>query len=117
MGEEGTKNRTIACTKMNAVSSRSHSVFLMTLMAKNKDKGTKKSSKLILVDLAGSEKVGKTGASGLTLDEAKQINRSLTLLGVVISHLTKGSKHIPYRDSKLTRMLQASLGGNSRTRL
>jgi len=115
--EEGTNNRTIACTKMNAVSSRSHSVFLMTLLAKNKEKGTKKSSKLILVDLAGSEKVGKTGASGQTLDEAKQINRSLTLLGKVISHLTKGSKHIPYRDSKLTRMLQDSLGGNSRTRL
>lgn len=115
--EEGTSNRSIAQTKMNAASSRSHSVFLMTLGQKNKEKGSKKSSKLILVDLAGSEKVGKTEASGQTLDEAKYINRSLTLLGVVISALTKGAKHIPYRDSKLTRMLSNSLGGNSRTRL
>ncbi|RCI04814.1 hypothetical protein CU098_002774, partial [Rhizopus stolonifer] len=70
------------------------------------------------IDLAGSEKVGKTGASGQTLEEAKKINKSLTALGMVINSLTDGkSSHIPYRDSKLTRILQESLGGNSRTTL
>jgi kinesin family protein 5 len=70
------------------------------------------------VDLAGSEKVGKTGASGQTLEEAKKINKSLSALGMVINALTDSkAKHIPYRDSKLTRILQESLGGNSRTTL
>lgn len=69
-----------------------------------------------MVDLAGSEKVGKTGASGQTLDEAKTINKSLTTLGKVITALTdKKQSHVPYRESKLTRILQESLGGNSRT--
>ena len=72
--------------------------------------------KLYLVDLAGSEKVSKTGAEGQVLDEAKNINKSLSALGNVISALADGNKsHIPYRDSKLTRILQESLGGNSRT--
>ena len=73
---------------------------------------------MFLVDLAGSEKIGKTGASGQTLDEAKKINKSLSSLGNVINALTDGkSHHIPYRDSKLTRILQESLGGNARTTL
>lgn len=68
------------------------------------------------MDLAGSEKVAKTGASGQTLDEAKTINKSLTTLGQVITALTDGkSTHVPYRDSKLTRILSESLGGNSKT--
>lgn len=70
------------------------------------------------MDLAGSEKVGKTGATGQTLEEAKMINKSLSALGKVINNLTDGkSTHIPYRDSKLTRILQESLGGNSKTTL
>ena len=70
------------------------------------------------MDLAGSEKVGKTGASGQTLEEAKTINKSLTTLSLVISKLTDDkSSHINYRDSKLTRVLQESLGGNSKTLL
>lgn len=71
--------------------------------------------KLYLCDLAGSEKVGKTNASGQTLEEAKMINKSLSALGNVINALTesKSGSHIPYRDSKLTRILQESLGGNS----
>ena len=70
------------------------------------------------MDLAGSEKVGKTGAEGKRLEEAKNINKSLTTLGLVIYSLTDGrSTHIPYRDSKLTRVLQDSLGGNSKTAL
>lgn len=103
---------------MNAESSRSHSIFVITVTQKNVETGSAKSGQLFLVDLAGSEKVGKTGASGQTLEEAKKINKSLSALGMVINSLTDGkSTHVPYRDSKLTRILQESLGGNSRTTL
>ncbi|CAO3609666.1 unnamed protein product [Cunninghamella blakesleeana] len=114
----GSNNRVVAYTNMNAESSRSHSIVVVTITQKNVDTGAAKSGKLYLVDLAGSEKVGKTGASGQTLEEAKKINKSLTALGMVINSLTDGkSSHVPYRDSKLTRILQESLGGNSRTTL
>ena len=110
--------RAVAATNMNQESSRSHSIFVITVTQKNVETGTAKSGQLFLVDLAGSEKVGKTGASGQTLEEAKKINKSLSALGMVINALTDGrSSHIPYRDSKLTRILQESLGGNSRTTL
>ncbi len=122
---------------MNAESSRSHSIFLITIQQRNTETGGQKTGNLYLVDLAGSEKVGKTGASGQTLEEAKKINKSLSALGMVINALTDSkvkcqlvlsalifltfpffqAKHIPYRDSKLTRILQESLGGNSRTTL
>ncbi|GAA5808547.1 hypothetical protein MFLAVUS_001938 [Mucor flavus] len=116
--KNGSSNRVVAYTNMNAESSRSHSIVVITITQKNEDTGATKSGKLYLVDLAGSEKVGKTGASGQTLEEAKKINKSLTALGMVINSLTDGkSSHIPYRDSKLTRILQESLGGNSRTTL
>ena len=75
---------------MNAESSRSHSLVMITITQKNVDTGAAKSGKLYLVDLAGSEKVGKTGASGQTLEEAKKINKSLTALGMVINALTDG---------------------------
>ncbi|KAG0260785.1 hypothetical protein BG011_001624 [Mortierella polycephala] len=114
----GGNNRMVGYTNMNAESSRSHSIFVITISQKNLVDGSVKSGKLYLVDLAGSEKVGKTGASGQTLEEAKKINKSLSSLGMVINALTDGkSTHIPYRDSKLTRILQESLGGNSRTTL
>ncbi|KAF2193792.1 kinesin-domain-containing protein [Zopfia rhizophila CBS 207.26] len=110
--------RAVAATNMNQESSRSHSIFVVTITQKNLETGSMKSGQLFLVDLAGSEKVGKTGASGQTLEEAKKINKSLSALGMVINSLTDGkSTHIPYRDSKLTRILQESLGGNSRTTL
>ena len=110
--------RAVAATNMNQESSRSHSIFVITITQKNVETGSAKSGQLFLVDLAGSEKVGKTGASGQTLEEAKKINKSLSALGMVINSLTDGkSTHIPYRDSKLTRILQESLGGNSRTTL
>lgn len=110
--------RATAATNMNQESSRSHSIFVITITQKNIETGSAKSGQLFLVDLAGSEKVGKTGASGQTLEEAKKINKSLSALGMVINSLTDGkSTHIPYRDSKLTRILQESLGGNSRTTL
>lgn len=133
--EEGKSNRHIAVTSefrhapsmmsdfiffllldMNEHSSRSHSVFLINVKQENLENQKKLSGKLYLVDLAGSEKVSKTGAEGTVLDEAKNINKSLSALGNVISALADGNKsHIPYRDSKLTRILQESLGGNART--
>ena len=114
----GGSSRAVAATNMNQESSRSHSIFVITITQKNVETGSAKSGQLFLVDLAGSEKVGKTGASGQTLEEAKKINKSLSALGMVINNLTDGkSSHIPYRDSKLTRILQESLGGNSRTTL
>ncbi|KAL4808072.1 P-loop containing nucleoside triphosphate hydrolase protein [Aspergillus unguis] len=114
----GGNSRAVAATNMNQESSRSHSIFVITVTQKNLETGSAKSGQLFLVDLAGSEKVGKTGASGQTLEEAKKINKSLSALGMVINALTDGkSTHIPYRDSKLTRILQESLGGNSRTTL
>ena len=114
----GGSARATAATNMNQESSRSHSIFVITITQKNVETGSAKSGQLFLVDLAGSEKVGKTGASGQTLEEAKKINKSLSALGMVINSLTDGkSTHIPYRDSKLTRILQESLGGNSRTTL
>ncbi|KAK9367764.1 P-loop containing nucleoside triphosphate hydrolase protein [Lipomyces kononenkoae] len=114
----GAAARAIASTNMNQESSRSHSIFALVVSQKNIETGSSKSGQLFLVDLAGSEKVGKTGASGLVLEEAKKINKSLSALGMVINALTDGkSTHIPYRDSKLTRILQESLGGNSRTTL
>jgi kinesin family protein 5 len=88
----------------------------LTINQTNKKEGYSKIGKLYLVDLAGSEKISKTGATGHTLEEAKIINKSLTTLGRVINNLTDGkSTHIPYRESKLTRVLQESLGGNSKT--
>ncbi|GAB7357530.1 hypothetical protein MBLNU459_g0053t3 [Dothideomycetes sp. NU459] len=116
--ERGGMARAVAATNMNQESSRSHSIFVITVTQKNVETGSAKSGQLFLVDLAGSEKVGKTGASGQTLEEAKKINKSLSALGMVINALTDGkSTHVPYRDSKLTRILQESLGGNSRTTL
>ena len=110
--------RAVSATNMNQESSRSHSIFVITVSQKNVETGSMKSGQLFLVDLAGSEKVGKTGASGQTLEEAKKINKSLSALGMVINSLTDSKlSHIPYRDSKLTRILQESLGGNSRTTL
>ena len=114
--ELGSANRAQAATNMNEHSSRSHSIFILTINQTNKIEGFSKIGKLYLVDLAGSEKISKTGATGHTLEEAKIINKSLTTLGRVINNLTDGkSTHIPYRESKLTRVLQESLGGNSKT--
>ena len=123
--DQGNKVRTVAATKMNERSSRSHSCFTIRISQKTTEelKGgitreSKLDSRLNLVDLAGSERAGKTGAAGQQLKEAGAINLSLSALGNVINALAKagGAKgHIPYRDSKLTRLLQDSLGGNART--
>ncbi|CAD8161308.1 unnamed protein product [Paramecium pentaurelia] len=114
----GSNNRTIAATRMNERSSRSHSLFQIQVSEKNIKTDSSKLSKLYFVDLAGSEKVAKTNVSGQQLEEAKNINKSLTCLGMVINALTSDKKeHIPYRDSKLTRILSESLGGNAKTTL
>lgn len=117
--DRGNKNRSTGATLMNADSSRSHSIFTLNVeMCENDESGEEhyRLGKLNLVDLAGSERLAKTGATGDRLKEATKINLSLSALGNVISALVDGkSKHIPYRDSKLTRLLQDSLGGNTKT--
>jgi hypothetical protein len=110
----GLENRVMAPTLMNATSSRSHT--LLTLFLRQRKSSQTLHSKLTLVDLAGSERVRKTNSNGMRLDEAKSINASLSALGNVIAALTDPhNHHTPYRDSKLTRLLQDSLGGNSNT--
>ncbi|CAI2383862.1 unnamed protein product [Moneuplotes crassus] len=112
----GNAKRTVASTQMNDASSRSHSIFIMNITQNNLDDHSSKSGNLYLVDLAGSEKVAKTNVCGTQLEEAKGINQSLSTLGKVIHALTdKKIKHVPYRDSKLTRILTESLGGNAKT--
>jgi len=114
--DQGAKARQVGSTGMNEQSSRSHAIFMLTVSQKHRKDLTMKTGKLFLVDLAGSEQVGKTGAKDQRLEEAKQINKSLSALGNVIKALTDSKmNYVPYRDSKLTRLLQDSLGGGSRT--
>lgn len=116
--ETGNKYRSVGATLMNETSSRSHSIFSITIeSSETKEDGEEHIvvGKLNLVDLAGSERQSKTGATGDRLKEATKINLSLSALGNCISALVDGrSSHIPYRDSKLTRLLQDSLGGNAK---
>lgn len=116
---EASARKSMGSTRMNESSSRSHTIVVLNISQIDKVRhNTKTRSQVFLVDLAGSERVDKTGAVGERLKEAQNINLSLTLLGNVISKLTDGkSVHIPYRDAKLTRLLQDSLGGNSITTL
>ncbi|XP_017484060.1 PREDICTED: kinesin-like protein Klp68D [Rhagoletis zephyria] len=111
----GNKNRTVGFTKMNEHSSRSHAIFMIRIEMCDIETNTIKVGKLNLIDLAGSERQSKTGASAERLKEASKINLALSSLGNVISALAENSPHVPYRDSKLTRLLQDSLGGNSKT--
>ncbi|KAL4665430.1 hypothetical protein H8957_012415 [Semnopithecus entellus] len=116
--EQGNNSRTVASTAMNSQSSRSHAIFTISIEQRKKsDKNSSFRSKLHLVDLAGSERQKKTKAEGDRLKEGININRGLLCLGNVISALGDDKKggFVPYRDSKLTRLLQDSLGGNSHT--
>ena len=110
-------NRSVAATKANERSSRSHSVFILKLLGQNHITGERSEGTLNLVDLAGSERLSHSGATGERLKETQNINRSLSCLGDVIAALGQGKEggHIPYRNSKLTYLLQFSLGGNSKT--
>jgi hypothetical protein len=112
----GSRLRAVAATSLNQRSSRSHVIFSLTCEQRLGD-GTEKIAKLNLVDLAGSEKVWKSSSSGVTLEEAKKINWSLSALGNVINALAAHQGHVPYRNSKLTRILQETLGGNFKTAL
>ncbi|CAF1452844.1 unnamed protein product, partial [Rotaria sordida] len=114
----GNLNRSTGATNMNEHSSRSHAIFIITVESSEigmDGKAHIRVGKLNLVDLAGSERQAKTGSTGERFKEATNINLSLSVLGNVISALVDGNSHIPYRDSKLTRLLQNSLGGNSKT--
>ncbi|KAI9204997.1 kinesin motor domain-containing protein [Polychytrium aggregatum] len=117
----GEANRHVGETNINEFSSRSHTIFrIVSSGASLEDvpSAAVKVSTLNLVDLAGSERVGHTGAEGVRLKEGGHINKSLLALGNVIKKLTEegsAASHVPYRDSKLTRILQSSLGGNART--
>ncbi|KFM22412.1 Centromere-associated protein E [Auxenochlorella protothecoides] len=128
--EEGERHRHVGETKMNKTSSRSHTIFRMVVESRSfadaaggpspdpDDFGAIRVSSLTLVDLAGSERMAKTGAEGQRAREGAAINKSLLTLGTVINKLSEGGgagSHIPYRDSKLTRILQPALGGNART--
>mmetsp|Transcript_19700 Transcript_19700/g.38525 ORF Transcript_19700/g.38525 Transcript_19700/m.38525 type:complete len:1205 (+) Transcript_19700:638-4252(+) len=112
--ELGARNRSSAHTKMNMASSRSHSVVIVSVHGANDDTGRNTFGKLVLVDLAGSERVGKSGAQGAQLKEAQAINKSLSCLGDVISALESKAAHVPFRNSKLTTLLQDSLGKDNK---
>lgn len=116
--QEGSVKRQVAATKCNDLSSRSHSVFTITVHAKRKTEDGEDylvTGKLNLVDLAGSENIQRSGAENKRAAEAGLINKSLLTLGRVINALVDRSAHIPYRESKLTRLLQDSLGGRTKT--
>ena len=108
-------NRSVAATKANERSSRSHSVFILKLIGENSATHERCEGTLNLVDLAGSERLKHSGAEGDRMKETQNINKSLTCLGDVIEALGKGNGHIPYRNSQLTYLLKNSLGGNSKT--
>jgi hypothetical protein len=123
--DKGNEHRTVGATQMNATSSRAHTVLTISFTQLFYDDSTgkplnRKQSDINLVDLAGSERAGKTGATGDRLAEGSNINKSLSCLGKVITALAKKSggnkaEVVPYRESKLTRILQNALGGNSKT--
>ena len=111
---QGFENRAVGVHDVNAHSSRSHCLLVVYVAGTNASSGLRMSGKLTLCDLAGSERISKTGATGLTLTEAQNINNSLLSLGNVISALVSGGAHVPYRNSKLTMLLQDSLGGDAK---
>ncbi|XP_037834484.1 kinesin-like protein KIN-14E [Kryptolebias marmoratus] len=113
--QQACANRHISATKMNVESSRSHLIVGIMVESKNLTNGSVSTGKLSLVDLAGSERAAKTGAKDHQLKEANSINKSLSALGDVISALSAKLPHVPYRNSKLTQVMQDSLGGNAKT--
>ncbi|XP_074769700.1 kinesin-like protein KIFC3 isoform X4 [Athene noctua] len=113
--EFGHVNRATECTNLNEHSSRSHALLIITVRGLDRSTGLRTTGKLNLVDLAGSERVGRSGAEGSRLREAQHINKSLSALGDVIYALRSRQGHVPFRNSKLTYLLQDSLSGDSKT--
>ncbi|KAK4813842.1 hypothetical protein QYF61_001940 [Mycteria americana] len=113
--EIGHVNRATECTNLNEHSSRSHALLIVTVRGLDRSTGLRTTGKLNLVDLAGSERVGRSGAEGRRLREAQHINKSLSALGDVIYALRSRQGHVPFRNSKLTYLLQDSLSGDSKT--
>ncbi|KAL0357326.1 UNVERIFIED_CONTAM: Kinesin-like protein KIN-14S [Sesamum calycinum] len=111
----GSRVRSVGSTNANELSSRSHCLFRVTVMGENLVSGQRTRSQLWLVDLAGSERVGRIEVDGDRLKESQFINKSLSALGDVISALASKTSHVPYRNSKLTHILQSSLGGDCKT--
>uniref|UniRef100_A0A0K8UHY8 Kinesin-like protein KIF18A n=1 Tax=Bactrocera latifrons TaxID=174628 RepID=A0A0K8UHY8_BACLA len=112
---QGNSNRTQHPTDANAESSRSHAIFQVHIRITDRKTGTKRTVKLSMIDLAGSERAASTKGIGVRFKEGASINKSLLALGNCINKLADGMKHIPYRDSNLTRILKDSLGGNCQT--
>ncbi|XP_064526968.1 kinesin-like protein KIFC3 isoform X3 [Pseudopipra pipra] len=111
----GHVKRVTECTNLNEHSSRSHALLIITVRGLDRSTGLRTTGKLNLVDLAGSERVGRSGAEGSRLREAQHINKSLSALGDVIYALRSRQGHVPFRNSKLTYLLQDSLSGDSKT--
>jgi kinesin family protein C2/C3 len=111
--EQGNSTRSVSATAMNATSSRSHMVLMVDVTTRTND-GAAVTGRLYLVDLAGSERVAKSGVTGQAMKEAQGINKSLSALGDVMEALDKRQSHIPFRNSKLTFLLQSALGGSAR---
>eukprot|EP00927_Polykrikos_kofoidii_P033161 TRINITY_DN28068_c0_g1_i2.p1 TRINITY_DN28068_c0_g1~~TRINITY_DN28068_c0_g1_i2.p1 ORF type:complete len:1273 (+),score=350.36 TRINITY_DN28068_c0_g1_i2:78-3896(+) len=113
--ERGTEQRTVAATNMNSESSRSHLIFVVKIVSVNRETQEQLRGKVLICDLAGSERLKKSMVKEDMQKEAIEINKSLTALGDVIESLTKGQKQIPYRNHKLTQLMQDSLGGTAKT--
>ncbi|RMZ56142.1 hypothetical protein APUTEX25_004566, partial [Auxenochlorella protothecoides] len=111
--ERATKQRAIGCTAMNEHSSRSHMVFMLSITGNNDETGQTVRGQLNLVDLAGSERLSRSGVEGKGVKETQAINKSLSALGDVIAALVNKDTHVPYRNSRLTHLLQGCLGGAS----
>jgi len=115
MFKDGDRNRSVAMTSMNSDSSRSHLVLNIKVQALNSLSGVTANGRLTLVDLAGSERIARSEATGPRLVEAAAINKSLSALGQVFTAISQSAPHVPYRNSKLTHLLQDSIGGDSKT--
>lgn len=113
--ERGFRQRKVASTTMNADSSRSHLLFTIRLLITDRATGQSRSGKITIVDLAGSERISKSNVTGDVQKEAIEINKSLSALGDVMSAISSGSKVVPYRNHKLTMLMQDSLGGTAKT--